>query len=70
MGSVLDAIGYVGVPQPNIAFWERSEKPPRSDVLSKRPIRVNIQERIVYRISIPIPLLGLTEVIRACNQPN
>jgi transcriptional regulator with XRE-family HTH domain len=23
----------VGVPQPNIAFWERSEKPPRSDVL-------------------------------------
>lgn len=26
---------YVGVPQPNIAFWERSEKPPRSDVLPK-----------------------------------
>lgn len=26
---------YVGVPQANIAFWERSEKPPRSDVLPK-----------------------------------
>jgi len=26
---------YVGVPQPNIAFWEQSEKPPRSDVLPK-----------------------------------
>ena len=26
---------YVGVPQANIAFWERSEKPLRSDVLSK-----------------------------------
>ena len=26
---------YIGVPQPNIAFWEQSEKPPRSDVLPK-----------------------------------
>jgi len=26
---------YVGVPQANIAFWERSEKPPRSEVLPK-----------------------------------
>ena len=26
---------YVGVPQPNIAFWEQSEKPPRSEVLPK-----------------------------------
>lgn len=25
----------VGVPQANIAYWERSEKPPRSDVLPK-----------------------------------
>lgn len=25
----------MGVPQANIAFWERSEKPPRSDVLPK-----------------------------------
>jgi len=25
----------VGVPQANIAFWERSDKPPRSDVLPK-----------------------------------
>ncbi|MGH9931726.1 MAG: helix-turn-helix domain-containing protein [Pyrinomonadaceae bacterium] len=26
---------YVGISQANIAFWERSEKPPRSDVLPK-----------------------------------
>lgn len=26
---------YVGVPQANIVFWERSEKPPRSEVLPK-----------------------------------
>jgi transcriptional regulator with XRE-family HTH domain len=26
---------YLGVPQPNIAFWEQSEKPPRSEVLPK-----------------------------------
>lgn len=26
---------YVAVPQPNIAFWEQSQKPPRSDVLPK-----------------------------------
>jgi transcriptional regulator with XRE-family HTH domain len=25
----------VGEPQANIAFWERTEKPPRSDVLTK-----------------------------------
>lgn len=25
----------IGVPQPNIAFWEQSEKPPRSEVLPK-----------------------------------
>jgi transcriptional regulator with XRE-family HTH domain len=25
----------IGVPQANIAFWERSEKPPRSEVLPK-----------------------------------
>lgn len=25
----------LGVPQPDIAFWELSEKPPRSDVLPK-----------------------------------
>ena len=26
---------YVGVRQANIAFWDRSEKPPRSNVLPK-----------------------------------
>jgi transcriptional regulator with XRE-family HTH domain len=37
---------YVGVPQANIAFWERSEKPPRSDVLPKmaQALGVSVEE--------------------------
>lgn len=30
----VELAGILGVPQSNIAFWEQSEKPPRSDVLS------------------------------------
>jgi transcriptional regulator with XRE-family HTH domain len=33
--SQYELASYVGVPQANIAFWERSEKPPRSEVLPK-----------------------------------
>jgi transcriptional regulator with XRE-family HTH domain len=33
--SQYELANYVGVPPANIAFWERSEKPPRSEVLSK-----------------------------------
>lgn len=33
--SQYDLARVVGVPQPNIAYWEYSEKPPRSDVLPK-----------------------------------
>ncbi len=33
---------YVGVPQANIAFWERSEKPPRSEVLPKMAEALNV----------------------------
>jgi transcriptional regulator with XRE-family HTH domain len=29
----VELAGILGVPQSNIAFWEQSEKPPRSDVL-------------------------------------
>ena len=31
--TVAELAGILGVPQSNIAFWEQSEKPPRSDVL-------------------------------------
>ena len=31
----VELAAILGVPQSNIAFWEQSEKPPRSDVLSK-----------------------------------
>jgi len=36
----------VGEPQANIAFWERSDKPPRSDVLPKlaKALRVSVEQ--------------------------
>ena len=36
----------VGVPQANIAFWERSEKPPRSEVLPRmaEALGVNVED--------------------------
>jgi transcriptional regulator with XRE-family HTH domain len=40
---------YVSVPQANIAFWERSEKPPRSDVLPKmaEALGVGIEDLLI-----------------------
>ena len=40
---------FIGVPQPTIAFWEWSEKPPRSDVLPKlaKALRVSLDALIV-----------------------
>ena len=40
---------YVGVPQANIAFWERSEKPPRSDVLPKmaQALGVTVEDLLI-----------------------
>lgn len=40
---------YVGVPQANIAFWERSEKPPRSDVLPKmaQALGVSVEDLLI-----------------------
>lgn len=40
---------YVGVPQANIAFWERSEKPPRSDVLPKmaQALGVGVEDLLI-----------------------
>ena len=40
---------YVGLPQANIAFLERSEKPPRSDVLPKmaQALGVTVEDLIV-----------------------
>lgn len=40
---------YLGVPQANIAFWEWSDKPPRSDVLRKmaKAFDVGVDELLV-----------------------
>jgi transcriptional regulator with XRE-family HTH domain len=40
---------FVGVPQPNIAFWEHSEKPPRSDVLPKmaEALGVSVEDLLI-----------------------
>ncbi len=47
--SQYELASYVGVPQANIAFWERSEKPPRSDVLPKmaQALGVTLEDLIV-----------------------
>lgn len=47
--SQYELANYVGVPQANIAFWERSEKPPRSDVLPKmaQVLGVGVEDLIV-----------------------
>jgi transcriptional regulator with XRE-family HTH domain len=39
----------VGAPQSNIAFWERSEKPPRSDVLPKmaQALGVSVEDLLI-----------------------
>ena len=40
---------FVGVPQPNIAFWEQSEKPPRSEVLPKmaEALGVSVEDLLI-----------------------
>ena len=40
---------YVGVPQANIAFGERSEKPPRSEVLPKmaQALGVTVEDLLI-----------------------
>jgi len=40
---------FVGVSQPNIAFWEWSEKPPRGDVLPKmaKALGVSVDDLLV-----------------------
>ena len=49
MTSIAELASYVGVPQANIAFWERSEKPPRSEVLSKmaEALGVNVEDLLI-----------------------
>ena len=40
---------HVGISQANIAFWERSEKPPRSDVLPKmaEALGVSVEDLLI-----------------------
>jgi transcriptional regulator with XRE-family HTH domain len=47
---------YVGVPQANIAFWERSEKPPRSEVLPKmaEALGVSVEELLIVGDQKPV----------------
>jgi len=47
--SQYELASYVGVPQANIAFWERSEKPPRSEVLPKmaEALGVSVEDLLI-----------------------
>lgn len=46
----------VGVPQTNIAFWEFSSKPPRSDVLPKIAAVLGVTVETVLKPSAPPPI--------------
>lgn len=45
----------VGVPQTNIAFWEFSDKPPRSDVLPKLATVLGVSVVVLLAPSAPPP---------------
>jgi len=47
---------FLDVPQGNIAFWEWSEKPPRSDLLPKmaKALRVDVADLIAAAASAPL----------------
>jgi len=45
----------LGVPQSNITFWERSEKPPRGEVLSKFAHAVGVSVDVLLGVTPPKP---------------
>jgi transcriptional regulator with XRE-family HTH domain len=45
----------VGEPQANIAFWERSAKPPRSDVLPKLARILSVRVEDLLDVGTPLP---------------
>jgi transcriptional regulator with XRE-family HTH domain len=45
----------LGVPQSNITFWERSEKPPRGEVLPKLAAALNVSADALLRLTPPKP---------------
>lgn len=45
----------LGVPQSNITFWERSEKPPRGEVLPKLSVVLNVSADALLRLAPPKP---------------
>jgi transcriptional regulator with XRE-family HTH domain len=52
----IDLAKFLGVPQPTIAFWEWSDKPPRSDVLPKlaKALHVPMEKLIVDASTKPL----------------
>lgn len=46
----------VGVPQTNIAFWEFSDKPPRSDVLPRLAQALGVTVEVVLKPAAPPPV--------------
>lgn len=45
----------LGVPQSNITFWERSEKPPRGEVLPKLAAALNVSVDELLGVTPPKP---------------
>jgi transcriptional regulator with XRE-family HTH domain len=45
---LLKVVQRVGVPQQTIAFWEQSDKPPRSDVVPKLAEALGVSIQILF----------------------
>lgn len=45
----------LGVPQSNIAFWERSDKPPRGEVLPKLAHTLSVSVDVLLGVTPPKP---------------
>jgi transcriptional regulator with XRE-family HTH domain len=45
----------LGVPQSNITFWERSEKPPRGEVLPKLALALGVTVDVLLGVTPPKP---------------
>jgi transcriptional regulator with XRE-family HTH domain len=53
--SQMELADLIGEPQQNVAYWERSEKPPRSDVLPKIAKALGVKVEDILNIEVETP---------------
>ncbi len=53
--SQMELADLIGEPQQNVAYWERSEKPPRSDVLPKMAEALGVKIEDIFDVDAEAP---------------